>query len=541
MREETTPVLIVGGGSVGLSASLFLSWLGVRSVLVERHPTTSIHPRAWGWYPRTLELFRQVGAADRVLHESLGFVGHNANGKVESLAGKEIHVSRIPEPEEVGGVSPIPRIISLPQDRVDPIIRARAEELGGDLRFGTELSDLAQEGDGVVATVVKDGVKQTIRAQYVIAADGARGRLRESLGIARHGRGVLRHQISILFRADLRQALGERRFAVCQVENAEVDGVLGHDDTLRQGTLIITFHPEKGERAEDYTPERCVHLVRAAVGVPDLDVELRDVLPWEMGSLAAETYAAGRVFLAGDAAHVIPPIGGYGAGTGIQDVHNLAWKLRAVLSGYASPSLLDTYDAERRPVGVATIEQAGLRLAARAGFATPEQAAKVADTISVTFGYAYRSPSIVQEEPSAAPGGEPVFVHPRELTGRPGTRAPHLWVRRDGAVSSVLDLFGAQPVLLAGEDAADWYAAAGEAAGALGVPLRVHRFGHDLLPTDGEDRSPYDVYGITPSGAVLVRPDGFVCWRSPSSGSSPETTVGEALAAMLGRQPEEGS
>ncbi|MEV0381359.1 FAD-dependent monooxygenase [Nonomuraea sp. NPDC050643] len=535
MREETTPVLIVGGGSVGLSASLFLSWLGVRSVLVERHGTTSVHPRAWGWYPRTLELFRQVGAADPILRESLGFAGHNLNGKVESLAGKEISVSLIPEPEEVGGVSPIPRIISLPQDRVEPVIRHRAEELGADLRFATELVDLVQEEDGVVATVVRDGVKQTVRARYVIAADGARGRTREALGIARHGRGVLRHQVSILFRADLRQALGGRRFAVCQVDNPEVDGVLGHDDTLRQGTLIVTFHPERGERAADFTPERCVHLVRAAVGLPGLEVELRDVLPWEMAALTAETYARDGVFLAGDAAHVIPPVGGYGAGTGIQDVHNLAWKLRAVLAGYAPPDLLGTYDAERRPVAAATVEQAGLRLAARAGFATPEQAARVQDTMAVTFGYTYRSASILPED-----NGQPPFVHPSLLTGRPGTRAPHLWVRREGTTISTLDLFGAHPVLLAGEAATDWCAAAGQAADALGAPLRVHRFGRDLLAAAEEDRSWYDAYGITPSGAVLVRPDGFVSWRARSSRPSPETAVGAALAAMLCRRPKEG-
>lgn len=516
MREEYTPVLIIGGGSVGLSAALFLSSLGVPSVLVERHDTISVHPRAWGWYPRTLELFRQAGIADAVLAASEGFAGHNLNGKVESLAGKEIVVSVIPEPDEVGGVSPIPRIISLPQDRVEPIIRDRAVELGADLRFGTEVTSLETQDGKTVATVVSGGEKYTISARYVIAADGTRGRIRESLGIDRSGRGVMRHQISVLFYADLAPALGERRFAVCQVENPEVSGVLGHDDTLRQGTLISTFHPERGERPEDFTPERCVHLVRAAVGVPDLAVELRDVLTWEMASFGAEAYAKGNVFLAGDAAHVIPPVGGYGAGTGIQDVHNLAWKLRAVLAGHATDRLLETYDAERRPVAAATIQQAELRLAARAGFATPEQQAMVLDTMTVTFGYHYSSPSICQEKADELPP----FVHPTELTGRPGTRAPHLWVRKDGATISILDLFGTDPVLLCGPDAEDWQGAAED------LPLRVHRIGRDL-EADGWP----EAYGVQSDGAVLVRPDGFVCWRSGSS----EFGLPEALDRMMCR------
>lgn len=527
MREESTPVLIVGGGSVGLSASLFLSLLGVPSVLVERHDTISVHPRAWGWYPRTLELFRQAGIADAILAGSRGFAGHNLNGKVESLAGKELAVSVIPAPDEVGGVSPIPRIISLPQDRVEPIIRDRAVELGADLRFGAELTDLALQDGQAVATVVDDDEKYSISARYVIAADGARGRIRESLGIGRHGRGVLRHQISILFHADLGPALGERRFAVCQVENPEVNGVLGHDDTLRQGTLISTFHPEKGERPEDFTARRCVQLVRAAVGVPDLEVELRDVLPWEMASFSAETYARGNVFLAGDAAHVIPPVGGYGAGTGIQDVHNLAWKLRAVLAGHAPARLLETYDAERRPVGTATIEQAELRLAARASFASREQAAKVLDTMTVTFGYGYRSAAICQEENG---DDQPPFVRPTELGGRPGTRAPHLWVRHDGATISILDLFGPDAVLICGPDAEDRQAEGGEAAKDL--PLRVYRIGHDL-----EAEGWPQAYGVPSSGAVLVRPDGFVCWRSGSS----ELGLAEALDTMLCRRPEDRS
>ncbi|WP_020673762.1 FAD-dependent monooxygenase [Amycolatopsis nigrescens] len=528
MCDETTPVLIVGGGLVGLSASLFLSWHGVDSVLVERRSGTSIHPRAWGWYPRTLELLRTVGIEGDVLRESAGFVGHTLNCKVESLTGKEIFRTEIPDPEDVSDISPVQRIVSLSQDRLEPIVLRRAGELGGDLRFGRTLVRLTPDADGVTA-VVRDGdtrEERTIRAQYVIAADGAHSRIREQLGIERHGRGTLRHQISILFRAALEGPLNGRRFAICQVDNPEVEGILGHDDSLEQGTLIVTYHPEQGESAEDFTEARCVQLVRAAIGLPELEVGIRSVLPWEMAALTAERFAEGRVFLAGDAAHVIPPVGGYGANTGIQDAHNLAWKLAAVLAGTAGPGLLDTYDTERRPVAMFTMEQAGLRLAVRAGFATEQQKAATADTLTVTFGYRYSSDAIASEQAPGVPA-----VHPRELTGQPGTRAPHLAARRSGTPISLLDLFGSRPVLLVGGQSAQWGDAARLVAKRLGVDLDVYQAGTDF-EAEGEW---HEAFGVSAAGAVLVRPDGFVCWRSAVEQDAPEPVLEEALNRMLSR------
>lgn len=542
MYDETTPVLIVGGGVVGLSTALFLSTHGVGSVLVERHPGTAIHPRAWGWYPRTLELYRSAGLTDAIYAESAGFTDHVLIGKLESLTGREFHVSRIPDEEDVSDISPIERVVSLPQDRIEPLVLERARGLGADIRFGVELVDLDQDDEGVTATVQdrQTGARRTIRARYLIAADGTDSPIRERLGIRRHGRGVVRHQLSILFRADLSGPLRGRRFAICQVANPQVEGTFGHDDSLGQGTLILTYHPERGERPEDFTDERCVELVRAAVGVPDLDVGLRSVMPWEMGALVAERFTDGRVFLVGDAAHVVPPVGGYGANTGIHDAHNLAWKLHAVLHGLASPALLATYDAERHPVGVTVMTQAGLRLAFRGGFSTPEQEAALRDTLTVTFGYVYDSPAVVAEPgdtvPAAPPGPGGVrmaaLVEPRQLAGQPGTRAPHVWLHRDGERISTLDLFGRRPVLLLGADAEPWRDAAAAAAKRLGVDLDIHRIGADLTE---EDRSWHETYGVTPDGAVLVRPDGFVCWRSPADAEPAESTVDRVLAALLHR------
>ncbi len=533
MREDTTPVLVVGGGLVGLSTSLFLSWHGVRHLLVERHAGTSVHPRAWGLYPRTLELLDAVGASDALLAEAAGFAGHVLNGKVESLTGREISVTRIPEPEDVGDISPVARVLSLSQDRIEPILLRRARELGADVRFGTELRASVQDADGVTATLHdrETGAERRVRARYLVAADGARSPVREGLGIARQGRGTLRHQISIVFRGDLRGPLGGRRFAVCRIANPSVDGVLGHDDTLGRGTLIVTHDPET-DPFTAYTPERCTELVRAAVGVPDLPVDIVSTLPWEMAALVAERYTEGRVFLVGDAAHVIPPVGGYGANTGIQDAHNLAWKLAAVLEGQAGEELLGTYDAERLPVGRATMRQAALRLAARADRGGAPEGAAVADTLSVMFGYRYESAAVISDEGEQAEAAGD-FADPRTLSGTPGTRVPHLWLGAEGGREvSTLSLVGRRPLLMAGAKGAEWYHAAHAVAGRTGLGMDVLRMGEDVTE---RERSWHEAMGVTEAGAVLVRPDGFVAWRTAGARPSPEQVLETVLARVLAR------
>lgn len=533
MHEDTTPVLVVGGGLVGLSTSLFLSWHGVRHLLVERHAGTSVHPRAWGLYPRTLELLDAVGVSDALLAEAAGFAGHVLNGKVESLTGREISVTRIPEPEDVGDISPVARVLSLSQDRVEPILLRRARELGAEVRFGTELREPAQDADGVTATLHdrETGAERRVRARYLVAADGAHSPVREGLGIARQGRGTLRHQISIVFRADLRGPLGDRRFAVCRIANPLVDGVLGHDDTLGRGTLIVTHDPET-DPFTAYDPERCAELVRAAVGVPDLPVDIVSTLPWEMAALVAERCTEGRIFLVGDAAHVIPPVGGYGANTGIQDAHNLAWKLAAVLEEQAGEELLGTYDAERLPVGRATMRQAALRLAARAGRGGAPEGAAVADTLSVMFGYRYESAAVISDE-GEQPEAARDFAEPRTLSGAPGTRVPHLWLgTEDGRRVSTLSLVGRRPLLMAGAKGAEWYDAAHAVAGRTGLGLDVLRLGEDVTE---RERSWHEAMGVTETGAVLVRPDGFVAWRTTGARPSPEQVLETVLTRVLAR------
>ncbi len=531
--EELTDVLIVGGGITGLSCALFLRQQGVRCVLVERHASTSIHPRAWGWYPRTLELLRSAGVEEPVLQAAAGYAGHRRQATVESLAGRELKAVMLPEPGDLSHLTPS-RQISLGQDRMEPIVREAADRAGAVLRYGTELTSFECPGGlrGPVVGTVKDrdtGEERRVGARWLVAADGGRSPVRETLGIRRTGRGTLQHQVSILFRADLEGPLAGRRFSICQIENPEAGlsgAVLGHDDTLRRGTLILQYRPENGAAAEGFTTERCVGLVRSAIGDPAAEVEIISVLPWELAALSAERFRDGPVFLIGDAAHVIPPIGGYGANTGIHDAHNLAWKLAAVLRGEADDRLLETYDAERRPVAEATIAQAQLRLMVRSGRASEEQRGATLDVLTVMLGHTY---------PTVAPEGElPQFREPEELSGEPGTRAPHLPVLVGDRPGSVLDLYGSSFVLLTGAEGAAWQEAAGPAAERAGVRVRGVRFGM----ADVEDLSVggwHGRYGVTPAGAVLVRPDGFVAWRSPDADPDPAGALERALLGAVAR------
>jgi putative polyketide hydroxylase len=537
--SDHAPVLIVGGSLVGLSTALFLARHGVRCSLVERHPGTSVHPRAVGYHPRTGELLRQAGVEDAAVREAAGFAAHRTRAGVTSLAGEVLFSKEELEgDDELGDLTPS-RLLLLPQDRLEPLLRERAEELGADLRFGTELLSFTEDPQGVTAVLGDSAGTRTFRSSYLVACDGPRSTVRKALKVPRQGRGVLSRHVSIAFGADLRPVLGERRYSVVHVKNEQVAGILVHDDTLTGGTLIVGYRPQDGESLEDFTDGRCAELVRAAVGAPGVEVRIRSRFPWDMAEQVAEGFVHGRVLLAGDAAHVVPPTGGYGANTGIADAHNLAWKLALVVGGVAGAGLVQTYDAERRPVASYTAEQGFLQLALRSGTATPEQRALVADAVTVTSGQAYRSAAVVAE-----PGGAelPVASDPRALRGEPGTRAPYVMLARDDEPLSTLDLFGRDFVLLTGERGLAWISAAVTASAELGLKLVTRRVvpGTDggagtLADPDGVFSERYG--GLRPEGAVLVRPDGVVAWRSAGADPRGEETavLGAVLRGVLGR------
>ncbi|TJZ52127.1 FAD-dependent oxidoreductase [Streptomyces piniterrae] len=533
MSNSGTRVLIAGGSLVGLSTAVFLAHHNVPCTLVERHPGTSIHPRAVGYYPRTAELLRTVGVEEAAKAAAAGFEQHKTRAGVVSLAGEVLFSKEeLAGGDELTDLTPA-KLLLLPQDRLEPILRARAEKLGADLRFSTELVSFAQDANGVTAVVKDaDGTESTLQADYLVAADGPRSAVRESLGIRREGRGVLSRHVSIAFGADFGAVLGDRRYSVVHVKNDTVTGILVHDDTLTEGTLIVGYDPEKGESLDDFTDARCAELVSAAIGSDAVEVTIRSRFPWDMAELVSETFVQDRVLIAGDAAHQIPPTGGYGANTGIADAFNLAWKLALVLAGTAGSALLDSYQEERGPVGTYTAQQGSLQLALRSGTATEEQRAATDDAMTVTMGQAYRSGAFI---PEAGAQRLPLTSDPRTLRGEPGTRAPHVVVERDGTPVTTLDLFGSGFVLLAGADGGSWAAAAAAAGSALGTDLAFHRIAPTaergaLADPDGRWA---DAYGVGPAGAVLVRPDGIVAWRV--TGAVPSGEQGAVLEAALRR------
>lgn len=275
--------------------------------------------------------------------------------------------------------------------------------------------------------------------------------------------------------------------------------------------------------------------MRAAIGVPDIPVVIEDVAMWRAVADSADRYQDGRVFLAGDAAHTMPPNGGFGGNTGVQDAYNLAWKLALVLRGVAGPRLIDTYDSERRAIGELIVEQAYSRYVTRvAPYLGTENMQPLVDDFSLEIGCRCNSPAVVLE-----PGVDhPVHEHPRESRGRPGSRAPHVFLSSGGSRVSTLDLFGLGYVLLAAPEGDAWRRASVAAADALGVPL-------DSYVVDGgelgdPDRRIPDTYGIGGVGAALVRPDGVVGWRSGDDAGASEDNMRDVLTALLCRTDQQG-
>jgi 2-polyprenyl-6-methoxyphenol hydroxylase-like FAD-dependent oxidoreductase len=509
---EEVPVLIVGGSLVGLTTALLLAHHGVPSLSLERHAGTAIHPRAGHFHLRTLEILRQVGLEDRVRTKSLET--YSATGgiiSVESLAGRERAVYVAELNEGVEGYSPTVRVF-INQDVLEPILRERALELGATVRNRSEVIALDQDGEGVTATVraLDTGGLSEVRARYAVAADGNRSPARERLGVRMEGYGELSRSITVYFNADCAELVRHRNQGVMYVHNPELRGFFRLDRSGGRGFLVINTVGEDVTTDEaidvqsGLTGDRVLSFLRTAIGA-DIPMEVVDVANWTAEANCAERFQVGRVFLAGDAAHVVPPNGGYGGNTGVQDAHNLAWKLAAVVRREGGPALLDTYEAERRPLAELTVRQAYTRYATRV---VPERGSDGVDPfvpdIQLEIGTVVRSSAVIDD------GSDDGRLHmdPSETRGRPGTRAPHVALP-DGR--STLDLFGRGLVLLHGPQATrPWEIAA-----------------HEL------ERPALAAHGLEPAGGALVRPDGIVAWRSRAT-LAPES-VAQAVDSVLAR------
>jgi len=517
MPDIEVPVLIVGGSLVGMSAALLLGYHGIGALAVEHHRGTAIHPRAALINQRTMEIFRTAGIEREVCEKSgEQFDQDGAIMAVETLAGKELAWYIANLNEKVRDVSPCARVF-VTQSGLEPLLQRRAAELGAELRFGTAMTSFEQDEDGVTA-VIRDrdtGRTQTVRARYMIAADGSHSRVRESLGIRMPGRGVFSNSVTIYFRASVGPLMRGRNLSVIMVVNPTLRGFFRIEKPYESGFLAVHTigDPARPETnvSNGLTSERCLEYVHAALGTDEVPVTIENVMQWQSTADVAERFCQGRVFLAGDSAHVMPPYGGFGGNTGIHDAHNLAWKLALVLKGIAGPELLSTYESERRPASAFTVEQAYSRYVTRAAaYLGTAGMQPLEDDLNIELGYCY--------------GAGPLHENPRESKGRPGTRAPHVWLERNGEKISTLDLFGRNFVLLAGPEGRKWRECAGTGVEAL-------QTGEDGI-ADPDGAFP-GAYGITPSGAVLVRPDGFIGWRRKSSVDASPQAISDALASLL--------
>jgi putative polyketide hydroxylase len=533
------PVLISGGGPVGLTASLLLSRHDVGSLLVERHAGTALTPKARGINARTMEVFRQYGIDAAVRDAGLAEGGTGLIVWTETLAGKEIE-RRVPGRATAKNMAATPvKNCLCAQDDLEPVIRRFAESAGpGMLRFNTELTSFSQKSDAVIGTLTDrtTGEETPFTARYLIAAEGAQSRVRRQLAVSMVGAEKVYDSVNILFRADLTQWVQHRPAALYFVEQEDLRATfLTINGTDRWGFLI---HGPKqyGWRPQDFTPEFCAELIRKGVGVADLDLSVLAVSPWEASAIVADRYRVGDVFLAGDAAHEMPPTGGFGLNTGVQDVHNLTWKIAAVLRGKADPSLLDSYHAERQPLGQIITQNSlanalSMGRTARQSNVLPRR--EFLNEQGLIFGACYQSRAIVPDGTPAAAIDDPVTEY--VPSARPGSRAPHVWLKRGNQQISTIDLFGPHLVLLAGADGDAWRRAA-QAISPSWPPLFVFTVGKDGDLGD-PDGTWHEAYGVDTDGAVLVRPDGHVAWRSRSRASNPPEVLRAALDCLFGRMP----
>jgi 2,4-dichlorophenol 6-monooxygenase len=587
MPEDRTTVLICGGGGCGLAAAVMLADLGVPYLLVERHPTTAVMPKAHILNVRTMEIFAQHGLADRVYRLGAPQEANSTCRWYTSLGGErswdDRELFRVDAwgggslREHYRGLSAY-RHGNVPQILLEPLLREVAlERGGGEIRFNHELSGFDQDPDGVTATIrdrETDG-ESTVRADFLIGADGGKT-VGPALGVRLEGPDPFVETVSVYFRADLSPYLSNDDSLIRLFLRPELDGgwtrtgCVAHgpkhwDRHCEEWAVSVTLRPE--QLAAEFDPAAAAAAVRERLNLPELELEVLRTSRWKIESVLAERYRVGRVFLAGDAAHRHSPMGGLGLNTGIQDAHNLTWKLAAVAAGAATEELLDSYEAERRPVGRRNVDFATFaffnHLAAAAGFGLMPGApaahnaaaleALFADTddgatrrarldgyfatlrmefqcADIDLGFEYADGPAVVADGTAAPPRDPVGFE-YVPTARPGHRLPHAWLERFGTHLGTHELLRPGRFLVLAGDAGEAWCVAAEDLAAAGVAIDAWRIGPgaELRDRYGEWAA---VRGHGEDGAVLVRPDGHVAFRAASAHPDAPAALREALAQI---------
>ncbi len=588
-KMQRVPVLIVGGGGAGLTASMLFGTYGVESLLVSALPTTSVLPKAHVLNQRAMEVFSDVGVAEAIYARSTPAGNMSHTGWYLDIAGEEDAGRLIHKMECWDGgytdpawiaASPC-RQANLPQIRLEPVLRARAEELNpGRVRFANELTALEQDGDGVTATLREreGGREYQVRADYLLGCDGGRtvGRL---VGVQLDGQRDLMRSVSVHMTADLSPWLRDDDVLIRWIIHTRYGGAFSvlvamgpdHWGTRSEEWVFHMNYPPEMESLFD-TDDKAVAVMRERLGIPDLELTVHLITRWKLEGLAAPVTRVGRVFLLGDAAHRHPPTGGLGLNSAVHDAQNLCWKIAHVLRGTAGDALLDTYHLERFPAFTRNISRSienamnHLQIVGALGISSPdltpeecranvrrlwkqgkegdaarEQVEQVIATQSmefkehnVEFGFRAASAAVI---PDAGPEPAPIDdVRVYRPDTRPGSPLPHAWVERGGKRVPLREV--APPfafTLIAGEDGAAWCEGARAAAAKRRVPLVAIRVGH----AEGDWHDPrlafLGVREFRRNGAILVRPDRVIAWRSMGEATDRAGAIGAALDRVLAR------
>ncbi|KAJ4246083.1 hypothetical protein NW762_013828 [Fusarium torreyae] len=539
LEKEEWPVIIIGSSMVGKTLGLLLGYHGIKSLSFDRHSRAGAHPRAAGINFRTSEILRQLGLEELTLEQSGKEFDLNAGMLiVEKLVGGKV-IKHLQEhnPDHVKGFTPS-NWVWISQRMFEPILGANAERFNSEQRHGHEVL-LYEEKDDHVLVVVKElstGDIKKYRASYVVACDGNRSPTRQKEGISWEGPGILRNSLGVSFKSDLSPFIGKRMVhGVVYVANKDIGGGFRLEDEGRQGIIMVNnVGPKTSFEPGSITVDNAKDYFYQLSGLsPDqVTPEILSMNYWTMAAYTAGRLESkgGRVFLAGDSAHTMPPTGGLGGNTGIADAHNLAWKLAYVLSGKASHSLLATYNIERQPIDVFTVKQAYNRFQNRIVLQQPP--ASEAPDESVELGYRYpQGGAFVPEENHPAP--KEVYDDPFLPTAIPGSRFPHSYIEdvMSGKAISTIDLIKRNFVLITVASDSPWITAATKS------PVEL-----DVYALDAGS-SPYrDAMGdvatkcrLQPEEAILVRPDGFIAWRGVREDGGHEIKLREGLDAILRR------
>lgn len=518
-----TPVLIIGSSMVGMTLSSLLAQHGIRDcITVEKHASTAIHPRAALFHPRTMQIYRELGLYEQMKQEAAKHYDEHAGlYDVESLAGKHIGTYMSDINEGLAHISPTSRLF-LTQQMFEPLLRAHSAKNGADLRFCTELVDFQQDPAGVTALLqnTETGAKELVRAKYMVAADGNRSFVRRKLGIEMKGHGLLSHSLTIYFKADLGRFVQGKYNGVIYVNNDDVRGFFRLDKTGREGFLAVNTAGKRGTEESRFpgkaSHERAREILTAAIGA-DVEFEITLLSPWRAVCDVAERFQDNRILLAGDSAHTVTPNGGFGGNTGIQDAHNLAWKIALVLKGKAGPNLICTYEPERWPVAKKTIDQVFERYIVRTAPEFRQKSMYVEEEVPephLELGYQYHSSALTTTKLP----NETVTSDPAVAKAVPGTMAHHVLITTSDQPSKaafpIADLLGNNFVLVVGHEGVGWVRAARNLDwedGKVLPEIVVHQ-----LALEG-NKAFYEKYALTPSGCVLIRPDGFVAWSEPNA------------------------